>query len=336
MTRPRSSSPSPRKRGEDWGEGESGAKPERRFPGKTLAAVAALLFAQPAHAWFDAGHQAIAAAAFFQLDAEVQQKVGRLLELHPDYPAWTTSVPEAERARTAFIRASTWADDIKRRQDFWKNSLVEDGVHATDNIGYGDRRAHPYWHYMDLPFSRDDTPTHPAPEPNALTQIRIFTQTLSSGASDEVKSYDLVWLEHLVADAHQPLHATSRFSRALPSGDSGGNLERICLTVVCGLKLHAFWDSLLGQSNDPRDAIETANALPGPDPDRVAETDPKIWFEESAALAQAVVYTKAIGDGEGPFDLSRAYRAEAQEIARAQAALAAARLAGLLNEALSK
>ncbi|MCW2282838.1 hypothetical protein M2323_000603 [Rhodoblastus acidophilus] len=303
---------------------------------KAIAAAFLLVLAQPAHAWFDAGHQAIAAAAFVQLEPEAQQKVGRLLALHPDYPAWTTGVPEPERTKIAFIRASTWADDIKRRQDFWKNALAEDGEHATDNIGYGDRRSHPYWHYMDLPFSPDGAPTSAAPEPNALTQIRVFAKTLGSDASDEVKSYDLVWLEHLIADAHQPLHATSRFSKRLPKGDSGGNLELICLSFVCGLKLHAFWDSLLGQSGEPADAIETAARLPGPDPDRVGELEPRVWFEESAALAQAVVYKNAIGDGEGPFELDQAYQAQAREIARAQAALAAARLAGILNAALSR
>jgi hypothetical protein len=303
---------------------------------KRAFAAALLLSAQPAHAWFDAGHQAIAAAAFFQLDPKVQDRVGRLLALHPDYAAWTSGVPESERGKIAFIRASTWADDIKRRPGYWKNPLADDGPHAADNIGYGDRRSHPYWHYMDLPFSRDGSPTAPALTPNALTQIKVFAATLASDAPEEVKSYDLVWLEHLVADAHQPLHATARYSQRLPKGDNGGNQERICLSFVCGLKLHAFWDSLLGQTNEPEDALAQAANLPGPDPDRVGELDPQIWFEESAALAQAVVYTKAIGDGEGPFELDKDYQAEARDIARAQAALAAARLAGVINGALAR
>jgi len=329
----RARAPSPRPRGE---RRRFGFEPERAFAGKTAPIVAVLLCAQPAHAWFDAGHQAIAAAAFVQLAPEARDKVGRLLALHPDYPAWTLGIAEGARAKIAFIRASTWADDIKRRPDFWKNALSEDGVHAADNIGYGDRRSHPYWHYMDLPFSRDGSPMSSAPEPNALTQIRVFAKTLGSDAPDELKSYDLVWLEHLVADAHQPLHATSRFSRKLPKGDSGGNRELICLSFVCGLKLHAFWDSLLGQSSEPADAVETAAGLPGPDAARVGELDPEVWFEESAALAQAMVYAPEIGDGEGPFELTKAYQAEAREIAQVQAAVAAARLAGLLNAALGK
>ncbi|MBB4196578.1 S1/P1 nuclease [Rhodoblastus sphagnicola] len=303
---------------------------------RRFVAAFALVFAQPALAWFDAGHETIAAAAFSQLTPQAREKVGRLLRLAPDYPAWIFGAPEGERDRIAFVRASTWADDIKRRPDFYKNSLAEDGAGAADNIGFADRRVHAYWHYIDLPFSSDGAPTRPADSPNALTQIRVFTAALRSDAPGEVKSYDLVWLEHLVGDAHQPLHATSRFSRGLPKGDSGGNQERICLAFTCGLKLHAFWDSLLGASGQVGDAMAVAARLPAPDPDRAAVDDPQVWFEESAALARAVVYTKAIGDGAGPFALDQAYQAEAREIARDQAAVAAARLARLLNGALGR
>ena len=38
---------------------------------------------------------------------------------------------------------------------------------------------------------------------NALTQFKALTATLTSSASDDVKSYDLVWLIHLVGDAHR-------------------------------------------------------------------------------------------------------------------------------------
>jgi hypothetical protein len=305
-----------------------------RRPAALLAAL--LLGAQPALAWFDQGHETIAAAAYVRLKPDARAEVARLLRLNPDYAAWTAGAPEAERDRIAFVRASTWADDIKRRPDYFRGAIADDGPYASDNIGYADRRMHAYWHYVDLPFSRDGSPTAPAETPNALTRIRAFTAALRSDAPDEVKSYDLVWLEHLVGDAHQPLHATSRFSRGLPRGDNGGNQERICRAFVCGSKLHAFWDSLLGESDQPQAAVEAAAKLPAPEPDRAAEADPQVWFEESAALAQAVVYTPDIGDGAGPFDIGAAYESEAREIARVQASVAAARLANLLNGALGR
>jgi hypothetical protein len=159
---------------------------------------------------------------------------------------------------------------------------------------------------------------------------------LRSNAPDAVKSYDLVWLLHLVGDAHQPLHATSRFSRALPMGDNGGNQEKICRAFTCGIKLHAFWDGVLGESGEVSDALEASGNLPDPDPARAALDDPQIWFQESAHLARGAVYTSAIADGPGPFTLDDAYQARALEVSRAQAALAAARLANLLNAALER
>ena len=61
------------------------------------------------------------------------------------------------------------------------------------------------------------------PYPNVETETAVFRQTLSSNATSKLKSYDLVWLLHLVGDIHQPLHCTSRFTSTQPQGDSGGN-----------------------------------------------------------------------------------------------------------------
>jgi S1/P1 Nuclease len=84
------------------------------------------------------------------------------------------------------------------------------------------------------------------PDPlNALTQIKALTTTLASNTTDDVKSYDLVWLIHLVGDANQPLHATSCFTAADP-GDNGGNAETVTPTNAATESLHAFWDGLLG------------------------------------------------------------------------------------------
>jgi hypothetical protein len=87
---------------------------------------------------------------------------------------------------------------------------------AARNIGYADKLRHQYWHYLDPPFSPDGTAVRPPDLVNALTQITVLKAVLASNARDNVKSYDLVWLIHLVGDAHQPLHPTSRFTAADP------------------------------------------------------------------------------------------------------------------------
>jgi hypothetical protein len=299
-----------------------------------LLSVLLLQLPTAAFAWFDMGHMTVAAAAYAKLEPAVRARAAELLKLNPDYEHWVADVPAARRDMVAFVRASTWADDIRRRNDYQSHSLAQDGEHASDNIGYADFLVHPYWHYIDLPFSPDGTALVAPETPNALTQIIKFRDTLSSSASDDVKSYDLVWLLHLVGDAHQPLHATSRFTKGLPKGDNGGNQERVCRAFTCGMKLHAYWDALLGDKGRAEDAGVAAAALPAADPTLADVSEPKTWFEEGAKLAQQVVYTDAIGDGTGPFTVDNAYFDTATRVAQQRAALAGARLANLLNAAL--
>jgi hypothetical protein len=99
----------------------------------------------------------------------------------------------------------------------------------------------------------------------------------------DVKSYDLVWLIHLVGDAHQPLHATSRFTAADP-GDNGGNAETVTPKNAAAESLYAFWDGLLGDRLTPDQAIRMAASLPSADAVRAARADPQVWFDESELL----------------------------------------------------
>jgi hypothetical protein len=184
------------------------------------------------------------------------------------------------------------------------------------------------------PFSPDGTAVRPPDPVNALTQIKARTTALASNASDDVKSYDLVWLIHLVGDAHQPLHATSRFTAADP-GDNGGNAETVTPMNAATESLHAFWDGLLGDRLTPAQAVNMAASLPPPDPVRAARADPETWFNESEAAAKAFAYAPPIGRGDGPYTLTDGYQQKAIEVAHAQAAVAGARLAGLLNAALA-
>ncbi len=169
--------------------------------------------------------------------------------------------------------------------------------------------------------------------PNAKTQIDLFTAAIaSSDASDDIKSYDLVWLEHLVGDVHQPLHATSRFSAASPMGDRGGNS-----VVLCGnpckskSELHAFWDNVLGTSKIPATAITAANALPAAPAAGAAITDDQVWIDESFDAAKQFVYAAPVGAGDGPYTLTTTYKNKAKTEAKARIELAGIRLAKLIN-----
>ena len=293
-----------------------------------------------AEAWNDLGHMMMANIAYDRLTPEVREKVTVLLSLNPQYATWVAGLTDDEKPRVAFLRASRWADDIKRdtayEQDGGEAGNRPSGPNAARNIGYTDKFMHKYWHFVDLPFSPDETALADPPVPNARTQIALFRTTLKSRTvSDALKSYDLVWLIHLVADVHQPLHAATRVDKTHPDGDFGGNGVLVC-RAPCEIKerLHAFWDNVLGSSMDATSAIENAKQLPPADPQLAAISNEEIWIQESFEAAQTRVYVAPIGGGVGPFELTDGYRSAARELAAQRIALAGARLASLLNEAL--
>jgi S1/P1 Nuclease len=233
------------------------------------------------------------------------------------------------------MKAATWPDMIKIDYRYRSDGDRPNGPDAGRNIGYADKLIHRYWHYIDIPFSPDGTALTDPDIPNVQTQIVAFRQTLKdAGASDELKSYDLVWLLHLVADVHQPLHVSTRFSQRQPQGDRGGNDVRVCTATGCGGKLHRFWDDLLGTSEDYKAAMDKAKTLEPAETKLAGISDEVIWIEESFLAAKQTAYATPIGPDEGPYDLNDTYKAAAREVAERQIALAGIRLAHLLNEAL--
>jgi hypothetical protein len=68
---------------------------------------------------------------------------------------------------------------------------------------------------------------------------------------------------------------------------------------------------------------------------RAARANPQVWFDESEAAAEAFAYAHPIRNGDGPYNLTDDYQQKATEVAHVQAAVAGARLAGLLNAALA-
>jgi len=316
---------------------------------RALLALVLLCLAAPARAWDDFGHMQVAAVAWAKLTPAAKARFATLLERNPSYPNWIVGAKKEDRTRVAFLRASTWPDAI--RSDSHYDDDSQDSQTAAQNVGYADFFRHKYWHFVDQPFSPDNTPTVPAPAPNAASQIALFRAALGShDASDEVRSYDLVWLLHLVGDVHQPLHCVSRYDQADPKGDRGGNTVRIegnDAPVPCDDprfcpygppgNLHAFWDDLLGSSYSIAAATAAAAALPQPSARLAAIADENVWIQESFDLAQSSVYVTPIGVGRGPFQLGgTSYQRKAIALAKTRVALAGARLANLLNAAVAK
>ncbi|WKA26145.1 S1/P1 nuclease [Bradyrhizobium roseum] len=298
-------------------------------------------FPSPAMAWWDAGHMQIAYVAYKKLNASVKDKVDILLRLNPDYGKWTAGVTDPKTAKLyAFVHAATWADDIKTKEYNYTRDKA-DSPPASQNIGYADKNQHPYWHFKDINWSPDMTPLPPPDPVDLVTQLNVMIAALpaGSGAPDDVRSYDLVWILHLVGDAHQPLHGSGRYTRQIPDGDAGGNAEQVIPATGETVALHAYWDAVFGGYSSAYGAVFDADSKEGIASLSVNDVaakiaDPQRWIEESAELAKQYAYAPPVSLGKNAVYLTREYETNAHNIARSQAALAAARLANLINNAL--
>jgi S1/P1 Nuclease len=309
----------------------------RRFV--VVVAIVALCTSQ-VDAWWDGGHEMVAYIAYQRLTQTTRKRVDVLLQRNPMYASWIQGIAPDKQGLVAFLKAATWPDCIKSSSCI--GGYTSDGGNTppgkpTDaqNIGYVDHLMHQYWHFVDEPYSAG-APGQPPKEPNALTQIKLLTDAIGTDESDDIKSYDVAWLEHLVGDIQQPLHATSRFTKNHPDGDAGGNLVYLC-AKPCTDELHAYWDGQLGDGPMIEQITTLGNQLlQRKKPANASETDPAKWVDDSFALAKSTVYMAPISDDNDPGQTISArpdarYGATALRVAKNQVLLAGYRLAELLN-----
>jgi hypothetical protein len=330
------------------------------------SSISILLTTPPqAQAWGNTGHEAVAYIAWQQMTPAARARAIELLKqvptLHnadntksiPGYAEWVADLPaglsQNEQNLYLFMRAATWPDTIKH-QWLIDSDTPPKGIKTDVHIGFTDKKSHGYWHFIDTGFASDNSTVPPTPVPNAATQIVALRQFIASNEDDLLKSYDLVWLEHLVGDIHQPLHGSTRFFAG--SSDAGGNDVPVKLTTAMKKEfegtlsksapdeLHAFWDDLPGEGQ-PAPALPQAAAfaisLSPASIARIAVTDPEKWAAESLAKAKMYAYAPPIGSSPKPADgsayvITTTYYKKAMSDAKSSIAMAGARLAKLLNE----
>jgi hypothetical protein len=345
-----------------------------RFCRALLASLLLILLIAPPPmwAWGGTGHEAVAYVAWQKMTPATRRRATALLMLVPTlhnsdgtksisgYAEWVKDLKpglsKSKQQMYLFMRAATWADTIKH--EWLKDSDTPPPDITEDvNLGYTDTASHGYWHFVDNGFASDASTVPDTPVPNAATQIVALRADIASDEDDLLKSYDLVWLEHLVGDIHQPLHGAVRYFDA--KGDQGGNLVKVKLPTAmkkafegtqstsAPSELHAFWDNLPGEGqpwNVLDQAVIYAQALPTAPATKVKDIDPADWTADSFALAKKDVYKSPIGAGLQPpaevtppatsYLVTTVYYTRAKKDAQRQIALAGARLAKLLNENL--
>ncbi len=321
---------------------------------------ATLAFANRASAWNYTGHRTIATIAYDELTPAVRAKVDAILAAHPRYEKdLLGEMPQGygEPERFAFAMSGYWPDIIRSQTN---------PMHFTHHK--------PMWHFIDVRFQLPDwkpstAPSTAAPASNApssaatqpavdgpknimeaIEKNRADLRSATASAAD--KAVAICWLTHLVADLHQPLHATTLYSAQFPDGDKGGNSFLVSVRRE-NQNLHAVWDQMLGLQTSPT-MINYLAAAVRSDPNlrreampHASKTDPEAWKQESHELGRTVAYRNGTLIGASSDDVRRdpttpvptlpeGYLRDAEPVALRRAALAGYRLADLLNAALAE
>jgi hypothetical protein len=302
---------------------------------RLLAAVAqavpvmlVVLLPAPAAAWNAAGHRLVACIAWENLDQSTRTEIAALLHTHPDHDRWDRRGGKGDPDRTVFIESSTWPDDIRSDARFY------DGTdEPTFRLaGFPDMARHRDWHYINRRLDGQTAPRSHRLSGQLDTQLRRIPQLLGANRnSSELRAYLLPWLNHLVADAHQPLH-TSGGRNAEDNRDESGNGTRIINPFNPRKKrssLHAFWDDLPGPSwLRGKNLDDTCQALIALHPRPRRSFSSEHWITESLRIAQDRAFPPNTGK---TAVIEASFFANSRDIANRRIVEAGYRLADVLN-----
>ena len=185
-------------------------------------------------------------------------------------------------------------------------------------------------HYIDIPFSMDQSPVPKVSSRNAVSaMVQARCSLLNNTLPDLDKAVALRILLHVVGDVHQPLHAATRVSYEHPQGDRGGNDFKLGKNKVAP-NLHRYWDQGGGLLSPKMSTVQVrilARNLEQDWPCQVESFSPMNWANESHEIAMKYAY-----DLEEHTIPSNDYESNTQSISKQQLAHAGCRLAALLNQ----
>ena len=212
------------------------------------------------------------------------------------------------------------------RQEVTRLLALEPGQTLESIATWADEHRSPatsVWHYVNFPrTSCKYEPERDCPGGRCVVAaIAHQASVFASHASDAERLKALKYLVHLVGDVHQPLHAGYQ-------DDRGGNRFQLQLWMHAR-NLHAVWDSGLLRNVDLDNEAFSALLRRVPLASDFLDLDPAHMAQESCRIvAQAGFYPDT--------GLSAAYTQRFTPVLQQRLALAAARLAALLNAAVAQ
>ncbi|RJF93285.1 S1/P1 nuclease [Sphingomonas cavernae] len=225
---------------------------------------ALMLVPAPAKAWWDYGHETVAAIAWKQVTPKTRAAIsallrqGRLLET-PTCPVNTIE------------HASYWADCVKPLND---------------------RFSYAYsWHYQNVDVCKPFDLKAACKDGNCVSaQIERNAKLLADKTVPvRERLMALAFLVHFTGDLHMPLHAGDR-------GDLGGNRVKAGYgdAVTERMNLHGIWDGYLAERaiSTPPSIVRVYSAE-----ERAAMGSGSVedWSRENWQVARETVYASAYG-----------------------------------------
>lgn len=296
-----------------------------------LSAVAAVCAPTQSFAFGNFGHTVIGEIAWNLLNDRARAQVVALLNssrdtlTQPDFAhraTWADAQRNATHGATAawhFVN-TIYDPNLKNEGDIEHAAIDACHVHAPPGLAAG-----------------PDAPR----EECIIAKLNEFEHDLADPRTpNDEKVFALFYIEHLVGDISQPLHAIS-------DDDAGGN----CVHVAVGRKtmtLHAYWDdrAVLDQAQGYNPIINgdlLTRTINKGDIQRWYGGTPVQWAADSYRVAVDHAYKLGASalptydtEAGAPIELSEAYRADAAAIAHQQLVKAGIRLAYLLNDTLGK
>ncbi len=282
------------------------------MPIRYLAAcAAALLFASPADAWWEYGHESVARIAMESVRPQTRAAIGRLLGKGQllDTPGCPVATIEL---------ASYWPDCIKT---------------LGDRFSF----ASP-WHYQNVDVCKPFDLKAACRDGNCVSaQIERQARLLADGnVPDRERLMALAFLVHFVGDLHNPMHAGDR-------GDKGGNDVKANYGIIAGrTNLHSIWDGYLAEraiSTPPSGPRAMLAATSREERAKLSGGSVEDWSREGWEAARTQAYASLVGDPCDPRPEARPTLTEERvrtliPVVRRQVVAGGLRLARLLDDAL--
>jgi len=268
---------------------------------KLFLSLFLIIFSTNSFSWNALGHRVIAQIAYLNMTSQARSI----------FDKYNSSMDKVYKPQS-FIESSVWLDTLAYRGIKWYSTM----------------------HYIDIPYSDDNSPLPIIQDINAIWAIKNSINIISNKyASNFDKGIALRIILHVVGDIHQPLHTITKVSKEFPNGDRGGNLQLLQKNSVAK-NLHAYWDRGGGLLKVRKPIIlDMANEylkLSPCNPNTI-KVDLSAWANEANDLAIKIAYknlpkSKIISDK---------YQLKVKNLTKKQLAIAGCRIAAIFNTTAS-